>query len=418
MSVETFTAPVFQSVGPLPDFSDIERLLDADFWIKVAALVVIYLFLPLSAATYFWFRRHRHARKVHRILRLLDVDERDRLIYVERGMGWHLALAIVYSTAVSVVGLAALMFSKWIEEKLAFVPGGFPADDSLLMLGMAFLGAYLWGVQYVLRRYITNDLEPAVFYGLSLRMLLAGALAVVIFNGYEVLAGNGPEGADAGGVVDTMWPAVAFVLGMFPQRGLSWLRDRIPMLAPQTHPSVRKLGLDIVEGVSVHDRLRLEEYGLDNCFDLATVDFVPLAISTPYSARTLIDWIMQAKLCVYCGEAVSDLRQVGIRTIADLEDMPADEIDTLANETSVTKASLMRAKRHVEQDAETRRLREIAFRLGVFAGESLLVSGEGQARPGHDADADADAATIAPESNFWHAARARRDDRLAGTAAM
>ena len=413
MSVEAFTAPVFPSGGPLPEFPSIDLLLGADFWIKVAALVVIYLFLPVSAAAYFWFRRHRHERKVQRILRVLDVDERDREIYAQRGIGWHLALAIFYSTAVSAVGLAALMFSRWIEDALAWGPGSFPADDSLLMLGMAFLGAYLWGVQYVLRRYITNDLEPAVFYGLSLRMLLAGALAVVIFNGYEVLAGNGPEGADAGGVVDTMWPAVAFVLGMFPQRGLSWLRDRIPMLAPQTHPSVRKLGLDIIEGISVHDRLRLEEYGLDNCFDLATVDFVPLAISTPYSARTLVDWIMQAKLCVYCGEAISDLRQVGMRTIFDLEGMPAEELETLANETSVTKASLMRAKRHVEQDAETRRLREIAFRLGVFASESMI-AGQREERP----EQERDEAALEPEANFWHAARARRDGRLAGAGVM
>ncbi len=411
MSPENLAEPAVETTESVLEILSHMDPVSITFWIKVAALIVIYLFLPLSAWTYFKCRRHRHQLKVERILRVLDVDERDRPAYVERSTATHMVLAIVYSTLVSVVGLTALMFSEWLEKKLAIVPGGFPADNSLLMLGMAFLGAYLWGVQYVLRRYMSDDLEPAVFYGLSLRMLLAGALAVVIFNGYEVLAGEGASAADSnGGVVETMWPALAFILGMFPQRGLSWLRDRIPMFSPQAHPSVRKLGLDIIEGVSMHDRLRLEEYGLDNCFDLATVDFVPLTIGTPYSARTLVDWILQAKLCVYCGEAVSDLRQVGIHTILDLEEIPPEELDTLPTETSVTRASLLRAKRYVENDDEVRRLRAIAFRLGIFAGDEQLT---GLAK---DSPSPTPPPPLPPAANVLQAARARQLDQLAAAA--
>ena len=63
--------------------------------IKLSALVVIYLFLPLSAITYYAFRRHRHTFKVRRILRVLDVDERDRGSYDTEYPGVHLLLAVV-----------------------------------------------------------------------------------------------------------------------------------------------------------------------------------------------------------------------------------------------------------------------------------------------------------------------------------
>lgn len=361
--------------------------------IKMLALVVIYLFLPLSALTYYTFRRQRHLSKVKRILRVLAVDERDHGSYDTDYPGLHLLLAVIYSSIVSIVGLAALMFNEHMEISLGLAPAAtgnlpltFPVDDSLLMLGMAFLGAYLWGIQNVFRRYMADDLSPGVFYALSVRMLLAGALAVVIFNAYEALAGGGGDSSQ--GIGRTMWPALAFVLGMFPQRGIAWLREKIPMFSPVKDPTVRRMPLEMVEGISIHDRLRLEECGLDSCHDLATTDFVPLSISTPYSARTLIDWMLQAKLCIYCGDATRDLRNYGIRTIVDLEEMTPEQMDALAQETSVTRPALEQAKVYLKRSPEVARLRKIGNLLGVFA----------------NAVRDDGASVSASRDNFWHVA--------------
>jgi predicted RecB family nuclease len=59
--------------------------------------------------------------------------------------------------------------------------------------------------------------------------------------------------------------------------------------------AVPRAPLGMVEGIENHDRLRLEELGIDTCYDLATADFVPLVLRMPYSALQLIDWILQAK---------------------------------------------------------------------------------------------------------------------------
>ena len=89
---------------------------------------------------------------------------------------------------------------------------------------------------------------------------------------------------------------------------MRWLTDRLPIFSSEADASVRRLPLEMIQGIEVHDRLRPEEEGIDSCYDLATADFVPLMLKTTCGARQLIDWILQAKLCVYFAEAVKDLR--------------------------------------------------------------------------------------------------------------
>jgi hypothetical protein len=245
--------------------------------------------------------------------------------------------------------------------------GGFPQLGSRLVVGMAFLGAYLWGLQYVLRRYLLNDLRPSVYYGLSLRLILAAITALVLYNAYAAFSGGDTSGGTSGGTLTSnIWPALAFLIGTFPQRGLRLLTDRLPMLAPETD-AVRKAPLEMVEGIEGHDSLRLEELGIDTCYDLATADFVPLMLKSPYSARQLIDWILQAKLCVYFGDAVKNLRQQGFRTVIDLEHLTQQEIEALAAETALTKSALEHAQQSVKHEsAELERLREAGRVLSTF----------------------------------------------------
>ena len=124
----------------------------------------------------------------------------------------------------------------------------------------------------------------------------------------------------------------------------------------------------MIEGITFHDRVRLEEVNIDNCYDLATADFVPLVFDTPYSARELTDWILQAKLCVYAPDAMLNLRQQGIRTIMDLEGLDQTQIQELVEATAVTKSALERALRSLKTDDEIHRLRHIGKRLGIFTG--------------------------------------------------
>jgi hypothetical protein len=346
---------------------------------KVIVLMVLYLFLPLTALTYYVFRRRRRAYEVERIFAILRIDPAYRRAYDDENAGRYYLWAVVYASGVASLGLMLLFLGPelGVDEfprvpfgtKTATAPEipGFPQRGSRLVVGMAFLGAYLWGLQYVLRRYVLNDLRPSVYYGLSLRLILAASTALVLYNAYVALAGVDTSGSAAGGTMTAnIWPALAFLIGTFPQRGLRWLTDRLPLLAPETE-AVRRAPLDMVEGIESHDSLRLEELGIDTCYDLATADFVPLMLKTPYSARQLIDWILQAKLCVYFGDAVKNLRQQGFRTVIDLAQLTPKEIEALAAETALTQSALEHAQQSVTHEAaELERLREAGRVLGTF----------------------------------------------------
>jgi hypothetical protein len=346
---------------------------------RLAILLVLILFLPLSALTYQLFRSHRKKAKIERFLDLLKAREYEQKKYLEIRTGPYLCISVSYATLVAALGLTILLFGDQMGfDQAGQDPQQFPVARSWLIFGMGFLGGYLWGIQYVFRRYADDDLMPGVYHALAIRMMLAGTLAVVVYNVYENLGGKTGEE-----LTGQIWPALAFVLGMFPQRGISWVYERVPFFAQDDDPSVRKAPLEMIEGVTFHDRVRLEEASIDNCYDLATADFVPLVFDTPYSARELTDWILQAKLCVYAPEAMLNLRQQGIRTIMDLEGLDQKQIQELVEATAVTKSALERALRSLKTDEEIQRLRQVGKRLGIFTGleEALprLLPGNGPA---------------------------------------
>jgi hypothetical protein len=335
---------------------------------KLFVGAVLYIFVPLTAVTYYFSRRKRRIIEVERVLNLLKVDPAYRQAYEPDTLssyGW----AVAYLSAVSAIGLTMLLFSHEVglpDGEFPVVPLGeaeFPQKGSRIVFAMAFFGAYFAGLQHIYRRYSSNDLTPAVYYGSSMRMLLAGMTALIVYNAYTALSGAGDS---SGGITPTIWPALAFLIGIFPQRGMRWITDRVPVLATPGDPSTRPMPLEMIEGVESHDTLRMEELGIDSCYDLATADFVPLLLRTPYSARQLIDWILQAKLCVFFGDTVKDLRRIGIRTLVDLESMTPPEIESLPMETSVIATVLLRARESVKSP-EIDRLRDIGQRLGIFA---------------------------------------------------
>ncbi len=337
--------------------------------VQITAVIVLSLFLPLTALSYHFFRRNRSTLEAQRILNLLQIEDSYRNVYemVESRKFSELILllwAVTYASVISCIGLSILLLGTQIgfDELPRVSPLQFPQYGSRLVLGMAFLGAYVWGLHYIFQRYSLNDLVPSVYYSLGIRMILASLTALVLYNATDVLL----EG-ESGKIVNTLWPAIAFVIGMFPRPGLRWLMDRLPILSSEDHPSVRKTPLTMIEGIGSYDSLRLEELGIDTCYDLATTDFVPLILKTPYSARQLVDWILQAKLCACFGDGITDLRVNGLRTIIDLGRLEDAELEELAAETSLTRSSLLNARASVRADSEIKRLQRIGTVLSQFA---------------------------------------------------
>jgi len=337
---------------------------------KLFVAVVFYLFLPLTALTYYFSRRQRRVIEVDRMLAILNIEPSYAKAYLPDTLLTYV-WAVGYASVVSCIGLALLFFSRELGLDNGEFPTvtlsdvAFPQPGSRIVFAMAFLGVYLSGLQHIYRRYAASDLSPTLYYGFSMRIVFASVVAMVIYNAFSALSGGEGSG---GGITANIWPALAFLIGTFPQRGMRYLSDKVPMLSQANDPTVRPAPLEMIEGIETHDVLRLEELGVDTCYDLATADFVPLLLKTPYSGRQLIDWILQAKLCVYFGEDVKELRRFGIRTLVDLEALTPEEIDTLPHDTSVTTTVLGRAIASARNSPELVRLREVGQLLGMFWG--------------------------------------------------
>jgi hypothetical protein len=358
---------------------------DSFFFAKLAVIGMLYVFLPLTAFTYYFFRRPRRYREIERVLDLLNIESPYRDAFKEENPAPYFFVALAYASAVSAIGLTLLAFSPELGihalPRVELHGVEFPQEGTWLVSGVAFLGAYLWGLQYVYRRYTQNDIVPAVFYALGMRMIMATVVALVLYNAAGALTGTGEGSA---GITANLWPAIALVVGMFPQRGLDWLGERVPIIARRNDPTVRLAPLEMIEGVGTEDRIRLQEVGIDTCYDLAVADFVPLALHTPYGARELVDWILQAKLCVCFGSTVKDLREHGIRTIIDLAHLDDDtDLEAIAVDTPLTRSALVRARDSVKKDPEIERLQDVGSRLGRFVGQarpSTHVGGGAEAR--------------------------------------
>lgn len=189
--VDSNTIALLHDTTMVVDTTTVGQLAHAAPYIVLGALL---LFLPLTALTYYKFRRHRRESEVKRILDILEIEEEDREAYEERNTGRYLFWAVLYSSVISVIGLALLFLGHKIPSdefpQLVINEVPFPKDGSTLVFGMAFLGAYLWGLQHVFRRYSLNDLNPGVYYTLSLRMILAAVIAMLVFNAFAALGGS------------------------------------------------------------------------------------------------------------------------------------------------------------------------------------------------------------------------------------
>lgn len=363
--------------------------------IRFVLLACFAAFIPLSALCYALNRSKQRRRELERYVEILRID--DKQLFEQRFPGLSFFLAVLFVTVLSAGYWALILFGSAIElgDEYRYLLGSFAAQTdpaqvadyqsgALLTFNMAFLGAFLWGIQSIARRYAMNDLIPIAYYSLSVRMIFASILALTIYHLSEALPliigsliGANIDSSTPGSVTaDTadrgdanahlVMPVFAFLIGMFPQRGLKWLTDRFPLFAEQPDPSKEALPLEMIEGITSYDRLRLQELGIDSCYDLANEDYVPSLFKTPFSPRRLINWILQAKMCVYFGRNVRELRKHGIHTVWQFEKCSEESLKELARNTPLTEDTLLMVKRLIVDDSEITRLIEAQQKLSRY----------------------------------------------------
>ncbi len=190
------------------------------------------------------------------------------------------------------------------------------------IIAFAFLGGYVWSINYLIRRVTSYDLTPMSFLRTSARMILGCILAIVMWHtystfGFSVKTGNSPL-------------LFAFFFGAATIEGYEFISRKLPQLRmkridPAAPVAFRSVPIDIIDGIDSQVSFRLAEREIVDVQILAAENPILLCTETPYTLLACIDWIAQAQLVLEVGpKAYHHLRDIGLRTIFALEEAQKD----------------------------------------------------------------------------------------------
>ncbi len=185
------------------------------------------------------------------------------------------------------------------------------------VLTFALLGAYFFTLNMVFRRYVRADLTPKTYAHITVRLLVTIVLVWVVSSLPQFKSGS---------VLESGLFAVAFIIGVIPETGLTLIQDYVRKLVNIGTKDQEVLSLNELEGVHLYDRARLLEEGIENIENFAHHNMIELIARTRIPTPRLVDMFDQAVLYLHLGMDESEnrkflaaLKSYGIRTATDLD---------------------------------------------------------------------------------------------------
>jgi hypothetical protein len=221
-------------------------------------------------------------------------------------------LPVMLATAIIAVGWIGVL---WGNDLLGVL------HRSAQVLSFGFLGAYVFILHTLLRRFVQGTLQASTYLSAIVRIVTV----LIVLTALSALWLDRLEPGQAN--------AIAFGIGLFPPESAHLLKERIPFLFPRTAGAAGgHYPLSDLDGMTLWYENRLREEGIEDMQNLVTANLVDLILNTHVPVGRLIDWIDQAHLYVHLTPASGSdrpqgrtggrerLRQLGIRTATDLED--------------------------------------------------------------------------------------------------
>jgi hypothetical protein len=178
-----------------------------------------------------------------------------------------------------------------------------------------WLGAYIQSVDRTIRHYLAHDLSPNVYVFAARRFIMAFVVGTIVGLGVGSLA-------KAAGVPFeqnlTMVYVVAFSIGLFPDRGIRWIVATANKVMRQ-EPTSDQESLSIINGIGDWQQGRLDQEGIANVQNLATVNLLAVVARTPFDVSQMVDWVDQAILVTEAGpEQLAALGKVGLHCASNV----------------------------------------------------------------------------------------------------
>lgn len=190
----------------------------------------------------------------------------------------------------------------------------FTPDKSPFTLG--FLGVYFFTINMIYRRYVRADLTPKTYAYITMRLLITFVLVWAISTLPQFSKGS---------ALETGLSAIAFVIGIFPESGLTLIQEYVSKITSKRIGQDQDLfSLTKLEGMNLYDQARLMEEGIENIENLAHHNLMELIVRTRIPTPRIIDMFDQAILYLHLGPEEDtnnlriELKSLGIRTATDL----------------------------------------------------------------------------------------------------
>jgi hypothetical protein len=229
-------------------------------------------------------------------------------------------LLLVISTSLLVMGwiIALSPIGSGHQELTSLIDFFIPVATPFTF---GFLGAYFFTVNMIYRRYVRADLTTKTYAYITMRLLVTLVLVWTVSTLPQFRAGS---------ALETGLFVVAFIIGIFPETGMTLIQDQFRLITKQAQEK-DTFSLTRLEGMNLYDRARLLEEGIENIENLAHHNLMELIVRTRITTPRLVDMFDQAILYLHLGLETGNensengkddsrdlLKSLGIRTATDL----------------------------------------------------------------------------------------------------
>lgn len=219
--------------------------------------------------------------------------------------------SVFTAVALAIVGLPLPGLPETLVTKMATTP--------VAVIGGAF-GAYLFGLDDLVRRHATADLSSSALHTTWVRVSISAGIGAIL---------HGMSTPQAVAV------PVAFAVGTLPLSSIwAFIRERANLRTDEGRfwePDLYRL-----QGLTKPARDRLVQEEIDSVQRLACSDPVRLLFRTNIEWNVILDLIDQALLVNFVGDKIVALRELGIRGAIEMADLyeRSPELDNTADEVA------------------------------------------------------------------------------------
>jgi hypothetical protein len=263
------------------------------------------LVYPLTIMAYFrmldqkrdevW--RLAQGKTLTRFLKAYRMTDTDK--FFRRYYDWktYLLPVVLNMVIVTVGAIAILIDINVLRDRTASVLNTLDQMRTPVLAGL--LGAYIWGIYEMFRRFSTIDLTPVRLYTIWVRFLVAGGLggilSMTLVTPFDLIVAFGLGVLRVETLAETMTQIVS--------GKLSLRQKQEPVLSD----------LRFLQGMTETVVTRLAEEDIESAQHLVLANPFELLMRTSLPWQVILDFIDQAFLYLYVGEKITELRQIGVR---------------------------------------------------------------------------------------------------------